>query len=260
MWRKLLLVVLLVGIGYLIWRRMQSSSETVITLPLTPPASPPPAPVMPPSAASPAPSAGPRPVATRVHRGAPPKTAPASAPASGDTPSAPRPVATRVHRGAPPERRSPAAVELTATARNGASETVAPQPVEAASSEPVAATDATLAITQDVTTPAVTAPEPAPATPETPVATAPEPSHEEESVAAALATTETTGIEPIDINRADREALIALPGIGSVLADRIIAYREAHGPFKSVDELMAIAGIGERNINTFRKLVYVSHD
>lgn len=111
-----------------------------------------------------------------------------------------------------------------------------------------------------MTTPAVTAPEPAPATPETPVATAPEPSHEEESVAAALATTETTGIEPIDINRADREALIALPGIGSVLADRIIAYREAHGPFKSVDELMAIAGIGERNINTFRKLVYVSHD
>jgi competence protein ComEA len=62
---------------------------------------------------------------------------------------------------------------------------------------------------------------------------------------------------PIDINRADREALLALPGIGPVLAERIIAYREAHGPFKSVDELTAISGIGERNINIFRKLVYV---
>lgn len=291
MWRKLLLVVLLFGIGYLIWRRMQSSSEAMPALPLTPPASPPPAPVMPPPpppAASPAPNAGPRPVATRVHRGEPPKTPPASAPASSDTPSTPRPIATRVHRGAPPERRSPAGAERAAAARNGASETVAPPPAEATPSEPVAATDATLAITQDVTTPAVATPESAPATPETPVAAAPAseaaatvtvaetaapapaetpavaaepaPSHEEESVAAALATAETTGIEPIDINRAGREALIALPGIGPVLADRIIAYREANGPFKSVDDLIAIPGIGERNINTFRKLVYVAHD
>lgn len=286
MWRKLLLVVLLIGIGYLIWRRMQSSSETAPALSLTPPASPPPAPVTPPPAVSPAPSAGPRPVATRVHRGEPPKTPPASAPASGDTPSAPRPIATRVHRGAPPERRSPAGAESVAAARNGASEPVVPPPAEATPSAPVAATNATLAMPQDATTPAVVTPEPA--IPETPVAAAPAgeaattvtvaetteptpaetpavaaepaPSHEEESVAAALATAETTGIEPIDINRADREALIALPGIGPVLADRIIAYREANGPFKSVDELTAIAGIGERNINTFRKLVYVAHD
>jgi competence protein ComEA len=77
------------------------------------------------------------------------------------------------------------------------------------------------------------------------------------SEAEAVADPMLSDFTPIDINRADREALMALPGIGPVLAERIIAYREAHGPFKSVDDLTAIAGIGERNINIFRKLVRV---
>jgi len=102
-----------------------------------------------------------------------------------------------------------------------------------------------------------------PTTDQEPVTTTPitaTASSEEETVVAAIAETATTDLEPIDINRADREALIALPGIGPVLADRIIAYREEHGPFKSVDDLIAVSGIGERNINIFRKLVYVAND
>ena len=48
----------------------------------------------------------------------------------------------------------------------------------------------------------------------------------------------------LDLNTADQAALETLPGIGKALAQRILAYREAHGPFSSVDELQAVDGIG----------------
>ncbi|HIQ79260.1 MAG TPA: helix-hairpin-helix domain-containing protein [Candidatus Scatomorpha intestinavium] len=48
----------------------------------------------------------------------------------------------------------------------------------------------------------------------------------------------------IDINSASAETLTLLPGIGEVRAEAIISYREAHGGFKSVDELLEIDGIG----------------
>ena len=50
----------------------------------------------------------------------------------------------------------------------------------------------------------------------------------------------------IDINAASAVELTDLPGIGPVLSQRIIEYREAHGPFASVDELINVSGIGER--------------
>lgn len=48
----------------------------------------------------------------------------------------------------------------------------------------------------------------------------------------------------LDLNAADQAALETLPGIGEALAQRILAYRETHGPFSSVDELQAVDGIG----------------
>ncbi len=48
----------------------------------------------------------------------------------------------------------------------------------------------------------------------------------------------------LDLNTADQAALETLPGIGEALAQRILAYRETHGPFSSVDELQAVDGIG----------------
>ena len=51
--------------------------------------------------------------------------------------------------------------------------------------------------------------------------------------------------EPVDINTADTETLDTLPGIGPALAERIITYREEHGPFDSGEELMEVKGIGE---------------
>ncbi len=49
----------------------------------------------------------------------------------------------------------------------------------------------------------------------------------------------------IDINTADVAELTDLPGIGEVLARRIVEYRETHGDFKSTGELMNVEGIGE---------------
>lgn len=50
----------------------------------------------------------------------------------------------------------------------------------------------------------------------------------------------------IDINRASAEDFDKLPGIGPELANRIVAYRQKHGPFRRVEDLLAIRGIGPK--------------
>ena len=54
------------------------------------------------------------------------------------------------------------------------------------------------------------------------------------------------------INEADKEGLMELPGIGKVLADRIIEYRERHGKFKRLEELKAVNGIGDKTIEKIK--------
>ncbi len=49
---------------------------------------------------------------------------------------------------------------------------------------------------------------------------------------------------PLDLNQASAGELDALPGIGPVLAARIVAFREQNGPFVSVDQLLEVSGIG----------------
>ncbi len=64
--------------------------------------------------------------------------------------------------------------------------------------------------------------------------------------------------EPLDLNRATLEELIDLPGIGPVLAQRILEYRQAHGGFKSVDELLKIRGIGPKRLEQLKGRVRVT--
>lgn len=56
----------------------------------------------------------------------------------------------------------------------------------------------------------------------------------------------------IDINRATAAELEDLPGVGPVLAGRIIVYRDLHGPFAAVEDLMDVGGIGEAKLAAMR--------
>jgi len=60
-----------------------------------------------------------------------------------------------------------------------------------------------------------------------------------------------------DLNTAGRQELMELPGIGEVLSERILEYREEHGGFTAVDQLTEIKGIGEKTLERLRKYVYV---
>jgi comEA protein len=59
---------------------------------------------------------------------------------------------------------------------------------------------------------------------------------------------EFADVEPVDINQAGSDELESLPGIGPALAERIIAYRNTHGPFESVEALQDVSGIGPQTV------------
>ncbi|MCX6092168.1 MAG: helix-hairpin-helix domain-containing protein [Candidatus Bipolaricaulota bacterium] len=62
-------------------------------------------------------------------------------------------------------------------------------------------------------------------------------------------------VEPkkIDVNAASAAELTELPGIGPVLAARILAYRAEHGTFRTLDELTAVKGIGPSTVEGLRE-------
>jgi competence protein ComEA len=62
----------------------------------------------------------------------------------------------------------------------------------------------------------------------------------------------------VNVNSASAEQLEALPGIGAAMAARIIEYRQKHGPFKRLDELMNVRGIGEKNFLKLKPLMTVA--
>jgi len=63
--------------------------------------------------------------------------------------------------------------------------------------------------------------------------------------------------DKIDINTADAAELDKLPGIGPVRAADIIAYRESHGVFKSIEEIKNIKGIGDKSFENLKDLITV---
>lgn len=61
----------------------------------------------------------------------------------------------------------------------------------------------------------------------------------------------------VDLNAADAAALEALPGVGPSTAQAIVAHREANGPFRSVDELIEVRGIGPAKLEQIRPMATV---
>ena len=61
----------------------------------------------------------------------------------------------------------------------------------------------------------------------------------------------------VNINTADISELMTLPGIGEVFARRIIDYRDANGPYGTVEELMNVEGIGEKRMEQLLDLVTI---
>lgn len=58
--------------------------------------------------------------------------------------------------------------------------------------------------------------------------------------------------QTVNINTAGLEELVKLPGIGKVTAERIIAWRQANGPFASVDDLVKVKGVGKKTLEKLR--------
>ncbi len=64
---------------------------------------------------------------------------------------------------------------------------------------------------------------------------------------------------PVDVNTADEETISAeLKGIGITKAIAIVEYRKANGPFRSVDDLAQVKGIGERTIAMNREFIMLN--
>ena len=70
-------------------------------------------------------------------------------------------------------------------------------------------------------------------------------------LALGLALCPLIALAAININTATKDELVALPGIGPAKAQAIVDYRKAHGPFKTVEELKDVKGIGAKR---FEKL------
>ena len=66
------------------------------------------------------------------------------------------------------------------------------------------------------------------------------------------------GAEPlVNLNTATLDQLESLPGIGPALGQRILDYRQEHGPFRSVEDLLNVSGIGEKRLGDLRSKVSV---
>jgi competence protein ComEA len=69
---------------------------------------------------------------------------------------------------------------------------------------------------------------------------------------------EEQSLQKIDINRAETWLLEALPGIGEVLAQRIVDYRSENGPFRRIEDLLKVSGIGEATFEQINDYIAVS--
>ena len=77
------------------------------------------------------------------------------------------------------------------------------------------------------------------------------------SVVAGPSQAEDTQAKKININSATVKELQTLPQIGAVVAQRIVDYREEHGKFAKIEEIMKVKGIGEKTFLKIKPLISV---
>jgi len=75
--------------------------------------------------------------------------------------------------------------------------------------------------------------------------------------ALAAANKKKPPVKPVNINTATSEELQQVPGIGPATAQKILQMRKSYGPFKSVDDLLAIRGLGQKRLDKMRKYLTV---
>ena len=78
----------------------------------------------------------------------------------------------------------------------------------------------------------------------------------EDTVTVTVSPGEFPDIFPLELNRASKEELMSINGIGEVLAQRIVEYAEQYG-FNNVDDLLNVSGIGESKLKSIAPYVYV---
>ncbi len=77
------------------------------------------------------------------------------------------------------------------------------------------------------------------------------------SDATPVKTSSTSKPAPLNLNTANAAEIERLPGVGPVLAERIITYRKEHGRFRRAEHLMMVRGISDRKFRELRSLVRV---
>lgn len=64
-------------------------------------------------------------------------------------------------------------------------------------------------------------------------------------------------VSQLNVNDASLVDLTALPGVGKVTAEKIVAFRTENGPFKSVDDLIQVKGVGKKVLEKIRPFVTI---
>jgi competence protein ComEA len=77
------------------------------------------------------------------------------------------------------------------------------------------------------------------------------------AISSALPAKKKPPAAPINLNTATSDELQLVPGIGPVTAEKILQMRKSYGAFKSVDDLLAIRGLGAKRLEKMRKYLTV---
>jgi competence ComEA-like helix-hairpin-helix protein len=83
------------------------------------------------------------------------------------------------------------------------------------------------------------------------------PRHASSGAQLSLDAPKVEGALPLNINVASASELEKLPGVGKVIAERIITYRAEYGPFRRAEHLMMVRGISDRKFREMRPMIVV---